>query len=625
MRITKKLLAALLALVLALGGCMAAAEEEVLPTQWDLTEIYADVDAWQADYDRVMELIPQHESYRGTLNTAQGIYDYFQFAYMGELTRLQNRLYLYAYLGYTLNPADSTFSTLLTKLDAMTSEEAQYSAFADPEIYSLPLETRQEIFADPLLEPFAYAMRRYVDPAREPLSEEANAVLAILSPTMGQAENVYNILDGIEVPDPMITLPDGTEAALTEELYNQILYSDEYDREFKALCNQVMLEKRASYANTFAALLEMTVSENWAVAQVNGYESSREAAMDASDVDPAVYDLMIEAAHQGAADYQRYLDIHKRGLGFEVQYPVDTIDYVSDYAVEEIPYEDAVEQVRGALSILGGDYLDYYDRIISGGHLDVYPTDTKLTGAFSFSSGEEFLPYVQLNYLGYSSDVSTIAHEMGHAIYSSYSMDHQESIYAEATTFTQEVASTTNELLYYSYMMEQAATEDERLYYLENMLFTFTDAFFIQALYAEFEDAMYQTVEAGGSLDAEVLSDLWAELYQEYRGDTVETYPSARYGWAGIPHFYYGYYVYQYATSVAYAASICERITSGEEGAVEDYLDFLKLGASRSPVELLTVAGVDPLDAETYQRALDFFGGLVDEYERLVDAKLEAE
>lgn len=204
-------------------------------------------------------------------------------------------------------------------------------------------------------------------------------------------------------------------------------------------------------------------------------------------------------------------------------------------------------------------------------------------------------------------------------------MDHQESIYADPSIFTQEVASTTNELLYYSYMMEHAATEEERIFHLENMLSTFAGTFFKQALYAEFEDTMYQTVESGGALDAEALSDLWTELYQECRGDTIESFPDSRYGWASIPHFYYNYYVYQYATSVAYAASICERITSGEEGVVEDYLAFLKLGASQSPEELLAVAGVDPLDAETYQRGLDFFSEMVDEYERLVDAKLEQE
>ena len=174
-------------------------------------------------------------------------------------------------------------------------------------------------------------------------------------------------------------------------------------------------------------------------------------------------------------------------------------------------------------------------------------------------------------------------------------------------------------------MMEHAATEEERIFHLENMLSTFAGTFFKQALYAEFEDTMYQTVESGGALDAEALGDLWSALYEEYRGDTIASFPNSRYAWASIPHFYYNYYVYQYATSIVYAASICERITSGEEGVVEDYLAFLKLGASQSPEELLAVAGVDPLDAETYQRGLDFFSEMVDEYERLVDAKLEQE
>ena len=621
MRSCRKWLALLLVLVLAMSSCMAAAEE-TCPTQWDLTEIYADVDAWQADYDRVMEMIPQHESYRGTLNTAQGLYDYYQFAYLGELTQIQNRLYLYAYLGYNLNPADPVYSTLLMKLDAMVSEESQYAAFVEPEIYSLPLETRQEMISDPLLEPFAYALEAYADPEHEPFSEETNTVLAILGMGMGRSENVFDILNSVDIPDPVITMPDGTEAELTEELYTQIVYSTAYDREFKALCNQTVLTKQVPYGNTFAALLETAILENCANALINNYGSCREAALDASNIDPAIYDMVIAAAREGAADYQRYLQIHKRGIGVEEQYPFDMATYVSDYDAGEIPYEDAVKQVREALSVLGEDYLAHYDALIASGHLDVYPTDTKVKGAFSLSMGAEFLPYMLFNYIGYSDDVSALAHEMGHAIYSRYATENQNAFYGEPITFTHEVASTTNELLYYSFKMENAATDDERLFYLENILNMFGGTFFIQSLYAEFEDAMYQTVEAGGSLDAEQLSDLWVELYQTYRGDAIKTYPDFRYQWSAVPHFYYNYYVYQYATAVAYAASICGQITGGAEGAVDDYIAFLKLGSSQAPDELLSVAGVDPLDEETYQQALAFYGDMVDEYERLVDARL---
>lgn len=622
MKNQRRLLALLLALVLALGSCAAIAEEEkTYPTQWDLTEIYPDVDAWNADYDNVMELIPQHENYRGTLNTAQGIYDYYQFAYLGELTKMQCRLALYADLGYNLNPADPLFTTLYVKLGAMSSLESQYQAFVDPEIFSLPLQTRQELLADPLLEPYAYYLRSYVDPCSQPFSEETNTALAILSPATAGTENIYNILLDVDLPDPSITMPDGTEEALTEELYVRIVNSSDYDRDFKALANQTLLTKPVSFVNTFAALLESTVATNWAFAQLNGYETSREAALAASDVDPAIYDMVIEAAREGAPDYQRYLAAHKRGLNLEEQYPFDLATYVSNYEVKEIPYEEAVDEVREALRVLGEDYIAHYDALVNSSHLDVYPSDTKTSGAFSMQFSQEYLPFMLFNYVGYSSDVSTLAHEMGHAIYSLYSSENQIGLYSDPTIFTQEVASTTNELIYYTYKMNNAETEDERLFYLENVLSMFAGTFFMQVQYAEFEDAAYQTLEAGGSLDGEELSDLWTELYATYRGDTVKSYPDSRYQWTQVPHFYYNYYVYQYATAVAYAASICQRITSGEEGAVEDYLAFLKLGSSAAPAELLATADVDPLDPETYQCALDFFGGMVDEYEQICDAR----
>jgi oligoendopeptidase F len=213
---------------------------------------------------------------------------------------------------------------------------------------------------------------------------------------------------------------------------------------------------------------------------------------------------------------------------------------------------------------------------------------------------------------------------MGHAVYSTYSARNQNQLYAYPTIFTQEVASTTNELLYYSYKMENAADDEERLFYLEDMLSMFSGTFFTQMLYAEFEDYMYEVVESGAPLDPEDLSDKWVALFDEYRGDAVQMFPDARYQWSTIPHFYYTYYVYQYASSVAYAASIAERILTGEEGAVEDYLAFLKAGGSAAPADLLAIAGIDPLEEDTYAAALAFFANLVDEYEELVDAKVGA-
>lgn len=217
--------------------------------------------------------------------------------------------------------------------------------------------------------------------------------------------------------------------------------------------------------------------------------------------------------------------------------------------------------------------------------------------------------------------MSTIAHEMGHAVYSAMASENQSLLNSEPTIFTQEVASTTNEILYYTYKMENAADSDEKLFYLENLLRRFNSTFFTQMWFAEFEDYLYQTVEAGMSLDAEQLSDKWVELVDLYRGDAIKMYPDGRYQWATIPHFYMVYYVYQYASAVAYASSIAEHIFEDDE-AVADYISFLKLGGCASPNELLSVAGIDPLEKETYDTALQYYSGLVDEYEKLVDAKL---
>ncbi len=576
----KRWLAALLACAMLLTLAVPALAEvseaqEALPVEWDLDSIYGSVEEWQADYDKAMAMLDRYEEFRGKLNNAQTIYDYLQFAYYTELTETQMKLRMYAQLGSALNSTDPVFTELNARMDAMDVKESQLSAFATPEIYALPLE-------------------------------------------------VFSNLEYVEMPYPIITMPDGTEAELTDELYEDIIYSRDYDDEFKAEANQLVLTRPKPYIYTLTKLLEENARQAYASALLNHYETTRECALDAYDVDPAVYDMLIEAAHEGAPDYQRYLRIHARGLGLEEQHPYDMGTYVSDFYPGKIEYEDAVAEVADALGVLGEDYVDTFMSIIKSGHVDVYPTDTKESGAFETQPSDEYLPWLLFNYNGYADDVSTIAHEGGHAVYDALATANQPRQYRSPTIFTQEVASTTNELLYYTYKMNHAADDEERLFYLENVLSMFSGTFFAQMWYAEFEDYIYQIVESGSALDPEVLGDKWMELLDTYRGDAIVAYPDARYAWSEVPHFYYVYYVYQYASAVSYAASITEGILTGEEGAVDNYLAFLKLGNSDSPQVLLATAGIDPLSEDTYRAALDYYRGLVDEYERLVDEKLAA-
>lgn len=587
------------------------------PITWNLSEIYNSPDEWNADYDKVMEMLKQYDGFKGQLNNARNIDKFLSYAYLTEMTTIQSRLYTYAHLGSNLDPTDPVFKEMKTKLDSMNAEEGRLQSFAEPEIYSLSLEEREKIFSDPIFKGKEYWLKNYTDPDYEPMSEEELNLLATMSPGQGYSNTIFDILENVELPNPRITMPGGMEEELTEDLYQYIVSSHEFPNEFKIQASETMLTRYKPFANTFATLLEENCQQAFASAQIDGYASTRESAMDDYDLDPEVYDMLVEAAHEGLDDYQRFLDIHKEALGLDVQYSFQIGATLSDYFPGLVKYDDAVDEVVEALDVLGDDYKKTFMDIVTGGHVDVYPTKTKFTGAFEVQPTDEYLPWVLFNYSGYPDDVSTIAHEMGHAVYSQMSVDNQERQYSTPTTFTQEVASTTNEILYYSYKIKNAGDDQEKLFYLEGLISMFVTTFFTQMMYAEFEDYMYKQVEAGSALNPEDLGDKWMELLETYRGDSVKTFDDARYQWAAIPHFYYVYYVYMYAADVAYAASIAERINSNEQGAVDDYLSFLKLGGSAAPVDLLSVAGIDPLSEDTYIYALDYFGSLVDEYERL--------
>ncbi len=596
----KKILSVILAAALLISLSAPVFAEDKLPTKWDLTVIYPSAEEWQKDYDKVMDMLNEYERFRGTLNNAQGIWDYLQFAYFTELTRLQNKLVEYAFLGSSLDATDPVFTEMNARLSTMNTREGQLTAFAIPEIYSLPLEERKAIFADPLFQDYTYAVKDFTDPDKQPLGEEAAETAATLSMALGYPEEVFQRMVYVEMPYLKITMPDGTEREVNDQTYEDIVYSEEYSDEFKAEATRLYYGRAIPYISTLAKLLEGNAKAAYAGALLNHHETTREDALDAYDVDPRVYDLLVEAAHEGAADNQRYLKTHARGLGLEKQYSYDMYDYISDFDPGKTSYDDAVDEVTEALGILGEEYIETFRSIIESGQVDVYPSDTKTTGAFEFARSYDFQPWVLFNYNGMSDDISTIAHELGHAVYEAFATANQPVQYRSPTIFTHEVASTTNELLYYSYKMQNAQSDDERLYYLENMLSRFETTFFSQMFFAEFEDWFYQIVEDGGALDPEAMSEKYASLFDVYEGGEILRVEENKYRWATVPHFYYVYYVYQYASSVCYAASIAERIVNGEEGAVEDYLAFLKAGRSGDPQTLLSIAGIDPLDGRRW-------------------------
>jgi oligoendopeptidase F len=593
-------------------------DEGKYPVTWNLESIYSSVDEWQADYDKAMKMLENYDKFRGHLDNAQTIREYFDFCYFTELTSIQSKLLMYAKLGNSLDPTDAVFKNLLAKMDAMTRDENERSSFAEPEIFEMSLEEREKIFSDPLFEGDEYWLEKYTDPEYEPFTENEELIMSTLSMGMGYAEDIFSILDSVELPYSSFKMPNGSVEVLDDETYSKIMGNPNYDDDLRIKVNQAYIARYEPFANTFAALLEENCSQHYAAALIDGYDTTLDAALDDYDLDSDVFDMLIDSAHDGLPEYQRYLQLHADAIGVEKQYPYNMGETASAFYPQRVNYDDAVDEVIDALGLLGDDYIKHFTDIVKSGHIDVYNNGTKTTGAFENQVSKDYYPWVLFNYAGYSDDISTIAHEMGHAVYDQYATENQPKCYNNPTVFTQEVASTTNELLYYNYKLQNAQDDDERLFYLEQSIYMFSSTFFTQMMYSEFEDYMYKVVESGNSLDAEDLGDKWMELLDLYRGGTIETFPETRYQWASIPHFYYNYYVYQYSADVAYAASIVQRLLSGEAGATEDYIAFLKLGGSMPPVELLSEAGVDPLDKKTYDEALEYFKSLVDEYEYLI-------
>ncbi|MBQ7588890.1 MAG: hypothetical protein IJT37_12785 [Lachnospiraceae bacterium] len=584
-----------------------------LPTKWDLTDLFADEDAFEADMKRVEALIPKIESFRGTLNSAEGIQKMLEDPDSLEIKAIMDKATMYTQFVSSLDPTNAWAGKANARYNEVMQKLMLAKAFEEPEIMAMPLEKRREIFSDERLAPYAYSMSNYTDPDYTVLSEEAKRVATLMENAQNN-EKTHDIFDYVELPHPSFTYPDGTEATFTDEEYSKIVQSSEYDHEFRKEIYGLRHAMRQPYANTYASLLEGRMRGFWADAQINNYDSSLEAALADSDVEPEIYDRIIKFSHDILPKVYEYYEARKEILGLDEMMLCDLNQPVSGYSAKEISYEDAVNIGRKGISVWGDEYLDVFDKIITKPHIDVYPSDTKATGAFEYLVGNQTTPYVLFNFDDSESYISTIVHEMGHAVYSELSAENQNVYNNNPLIFTQEVASTANEIMLSKYMIENSATKEEKIFWLDKEINLFLGTLIRQCMYSEFEDYCYKTIENGGSLNANDMSDKWLELQHLYYGDAITVYDDSGIDWARISHYYNNYYVYQYATSVTYAASICNKVDEKGQDEIDAYLEFLKAGNSASPSELLRIAEVDPLADETYEEAGELISELIDEF-----------
>ncbi len=582
---------------------------------WAIEDLYAADEAWEADLQVLRELIGQLPSYEGRLGeSAETLYEYMK---LGErLGVLLDRLANYAQRRSDEDTRVAKYQAMTDRITAVWVEAASASSFETPELLAIPDGTLERFYTD---QPELALYRRHFDQIRRKrahiLSPQEEKLLAGVGEMAQGPDNIYSMF-----ADADVRFQDAVDAAgqahpLTQGTF--ISYLESPDRVLRKSAFEHYYAPFGRFRNTLAATLSAQVKQLQFFARARHYASPLEASLDGSNVPAAVYHSLIETVNANLGHLHRYARLRRRLLGLDELHPYDLYAPLVADVDRRIPFAEAKETVAEALAPLGAAYQKILREGYDSRWIDVYENPGKRSGAYS--AGARVHPYVLLNYTGTLDSQFTLAHEMGHAIHSYLSNRSQPPVYADYVIFVAEVASTCNEALLMEHLLARTTDRRERAYLINHFLEQFKGTLYRQTMFSEFELWMGEQNARGEALTAEMLSAAYHALNARYFGDALTIDPQLDLEWARIPHFYYDYYVFQYATGYAAAIALSRRILREGETAVADYLRFLSGGCSQDPIDLLKGAGVDMTTAAPVENALALFGELLDEMERLME------
>jgi oligoendopeptidase F len=489
-------------------------------------------------------------------------------------------------------------------------------SFADPELLALP-DGRLEALAReaPALSAYAHALDDVVrnKPYTRPEGEER--LLAIAADFGATPSTVFGMFNNADLRFGVVTDDEGRDVELTHARYAALQRSPK--REVRESAWRTLLGAYRRYENTLAANLAGGVKRHLFVARARGYPSCLAAALGRNNVPTEVYRSLVSTVSGAIAPLHRYMEMRRRVLGVERFEAWDLGAPLLPETARRIPFDEAVTTVREGLVPLGGEYLAAYDEGIAGGWIDVYESQGKRSGAYSWG-GYSTKPYLLLNYNDTRDDLFTLAHEMGHSIHSLFTRRAQPYVYGHYAIFVAEVASTMNEALLVERLLARAESAEQEASLLNHYLDQIRGTFFVQTMFADFELRIHEMAEAGEALTAASLGALFRETYARYHGPALALDPLLSIGWARIPHFYYDFYVFQYATSYAAATALAARVLADGESIVARYLDLLRAGGSDYPVALLARAGVDLTTPGPVLDTIARFSALLDRLEALL-------
>ncbi|MBQ9248858.1 MAG: oligoendopeptidase F [Oscillospiraceae bacterium] len=582
---------------------------------WNLQDIFESDEAWLREYEALKTLPEELAAYKGRLGeSAETLLSFLRLEDEADL-RL-GKLMGYANCKSDQDTSDGFYQDLRGKAVASIVAVSGAAAFAAPEIMALDEDTLNLFYiAQPGLETYRRSLYRIRRRAAHILSPAEERLLAAAGEMADSPDSIAGIFRDADLKFPDAVDGEGKPHQLTGGSFVPLLESP--DRALRRSAFETYYAQLGAFQNTVAATLDAQFKQLRFFAQARKYDSTLAASLDRTEVPVAVYTNLIQAVHANLDKMYRYVALRKRLLGVEELHMYDVYTPVVPDAAVKISFEEAKATVLDALSVMGEDYLDLLREGFNNRWIDVYENVGKRGGAYSSGSSRPH-PYVLLNHKDTLDSMFTLAHEMGHALHSYYSCHNQPVCDSDYVIFVAEVASTCNEVLLMRYLLGRTEDRKERAYLINHFLDQFKGTVYRQTMFAEFELELGRMSEAGETLTAQTLCEKYKALNELYFGPDMISDAQIALEWARIPHFFYDYYVFQYATGFSAAVAIANRILQEGAPAVADYKRFLSGGSSTDPISLLKIAGVDMSGPEPVNSALALFGELLDEMEKLM-------
>ncbi|KRM19218.1 oligoendopeptidase F [Ligilactobacillus hayakitensis DSM 18933 = JCM 14209] len=580
---------------------------------WDLTKVFADDTVFEQELKNLNAQINEFAQAKGSLSKDAHQFKKVLNQYL-DLMRRFEKAYVYASMKNDQDTADTKYQGYQELVSAQATKFEEATSWFEPELMALPEEVLNQYYES---EPELNETKHFIDGLllmkAHTLDAQKEEMLASASEIFQTSENVFEILNNADLKFPIVEDEEGKQIQLSHGTYATLIQST--DRKVRKEAFEKLYETYDQFKHTFATTLLSHVKGHNFNAKIRNFDSARQASLYANHIPESVYDTLLKQVHKHLPLLHRYVALRKKLLHVEELHMYDIYTPITGKAHLTYTYEEAKKEALEALSVLGKDYTKHVQEAFDERWIDVVENQGKRSGAYS-SGTYDTAPYMLLNWQDNLENLYTLVHEMGHSMHSWYTTHNQPYQYGDYSIFLAEIASTTNENLLTDYLLKKYPQKEIQQYILNHYLDGVKGTIFRQAQFAEFEQWIHQQNQAGNPLTAKEISEYYQKLNEKYYGPDVISDPQIALEWARIPHFYYNFYVYQYATGFACASALSQAILSGDATKVDGYLDYLKAGSSDYPLEVMKKTGVDMTQDKYLEDAFDVFEKRLDQLEK---------